>query len=313
MLLGSGALAWPGASQAQQKPMPVIGMLDPGVTFIFDAFVQGMRDLGYIEGQNIAYVRKIADGTAAPIPALAAELVAMKPDVIVSLAGGPIRALQKATTSIPLVFLSLGNPVADGFVSSLSRPGGNITGLSFLDAELSTKRLDLLRETVPNLRSVAVFYSTNFPPATLEATLRTAQVLGMQTHPLELSGVESYESAFQAAAAAHVDAVDVLASPFFNAHRARLAELAAKYRLPAIYETSEYVRDGCLMSYGPLFTDMGRRGATYVDKILRGAKPGDLPVEQPTKFEMAINAKAAKALGLSIPLSILAQADEVIE
>jgi putative tryptophan/tyrosine transport system substrate-binding protein len=312
-MLGGAAAAWPLAARAQQSPMPVIGILDPGVVFMFDAFVQGMHDLGYVEGQNISYVRKLAQGQPESIPSLAIELVSLKVDVIVTVATSPIRALQHATTSIPIVFLALGDAVGDGIVSKLARPGGNITGLSWLNDELSAKRLEILRQTIPNIRSVAVFYDPGTSRGSLEATEQSGRTLGLQLQATPLAGVEAYEAAFQQAVAARVDAVDVLASPFFNAHRERFAELAAKYRLPAIYETGEYVRSGCLMAYGPNFLDMGRRGATYVDKILKGANPGDLPVEQPTKFEFVVNLKAAKALGLTIPQSLLARADEVSE
>ena len=309
--LAGAALLQPLAAAAQPKPMPVIGILDPDVSFIFDAFVEGMRDLGYVEGQNIAYVRKVAQGRPESIPSLTAELINLKVDVIVT-AGPPARAARQATTSIPIVFLALGDPVATGLVSSLSHPGGNITGLIFLDEELSTKRLDLLREMIPNLRDIAVFDpGTN--SASLATTEQAERKLGLQLHRWELPSVDSFERAFQEAAAAQVDAVDVLASPFFNANRERLGRLAAKYRLPAIYELADYVRSGGLMGYGPVFTDMGRRGAAFVDKILKGAKPGDLPVEITTKFELSINLKAANSLGFTVPTTLLAQAGVVVE
>lgn len=313
-LLGGAAVARPLAARAQQNPMPVIGILDPDVSFIFDAFVRGMGDLGYVEGQNIAYVRKVSQGSPESVPALAAELVDLKVNVIVT-AGSATWAARGATTSIPIVFLAYGDPVSVGFVSSLSHPGGNITGLSFSDDELSAKRLDFLREMVPHLRDVAVFYwpGRRTPPTALTATEAAGQRFGLRLHVEPLPSVDLFEPAFQRAATARVDAVDVLASPFFNANRERLAQLAAKYRLPAIYESGEYVRSGCLMAYGPIFTDMARHGVSYVDKILKGAKPSDLPVEITTKFELTINLKAAKALGLTLPPALLAGADEVIE
>jgi putative ABC transport system substrate-binding protein len=304
--------AWPLAAHAQKR-MPVIGILDPDVTFIFDAFVEGMRDLGYVEGQTITYVRKAAQGKPQSIPALAAELVDLKVDVIVTAATAPVRAARQATTSIPIVFVALGDAISNGVVSNLSRPGGNLTGLSFLNDELSAKRLELLREAIPNLKSVAVFYDPGSSRSFLEATEQAGLKLGIRLEAMPLPDVGSYEAAFQKAEAAHVDAIDVLASAFFNANRKLLAQLARKYRLPAIYETGEYVRSGGLMAYGPLFTEMARRGAFYVDRILKGAKPGELPIEQPTKFELVVNAGAAKALGLTIPPSILARADEVVE
>ena len=302
---------WPFAALAQ-KPMPVIGILDPDVTFIFDAFVEGMRDLGYVEGQNITYQRKVAQGKPETMPSLAIELVKLKVDVIVTVATQWVRAARQATSSIPIVSLATPDPVSAGLVDSLSKPGGNITGLSWFVSELSEKRVELLHELIPNLRDVAVFYEPR-APTSLEPTEQTRRRLGLQLRVTALPSVDSFEPAFLDAANAHVDAVDVLASPFFNANRSLLAELAAKYRLPAIYETGEYVRSGCLITYGPVFTDMGRRGATYVDKILKGAKPGDLPIERSTKFELAINLKAARALGLSVPPSILARADDLIE
>jgi putative ABC transport system substrate-binding protein len=311
-LLGGAAAAWPLATAAQPKPMPVIGILDPDVGFIFDAFVEGMRDLGYVEGQNITYVRKVVQGRPDSIPSLAAELVDLKVDVIVTASPPPIRAAGRATTSIPIVFLATGDPISAGLVNSLSHPGGNITGLSFLDDDLSAKRLDLLRELIPNLRDVAVFYHL-VAGTSLAATMQAGQKLGLQLHRWDLPSVDSFEPAFQEAASAHVDAVDVLAYPFFNANRQRLGELAAKYRLPAIYESADYVRSGCLMGYGPIFTDMARRGAAFVDKILKGAKPNDLPVEITTKFELSINLKAANALGLVVPATLLARADFLIE
>jgi putative ABC transport system substrate-binding protein len=311
--LVGGTAAGPLAARAQQKAMPVIGILDPGVTFIFDAFVQGMRDLGYVEGRNIAYVRKVTQGRPDSIPSLAIDLVNIKVDVIVTVATAPVRAAQQATASIPIVFLALGDAISTGIVSNLPRPGGNVTGLSFLNDELSAKRLELLRDIIPNLKNIAVFYDPGTSRTFLDATEQAGRRLGLQLVATPLPDVDSYEPAFQRAGAAHVDAVDVLASAFFNANRSQFAELAGKYRLPAIYETGEYARSGCLMAYGPVFTEMARRGATYVDKILKGAKPGDLPVEQPTKFELVINLKAANGLGLDVPASLLARADELIE
>ena len=305
--------AAPLPARAQPKAMPVIGILDPGVAFIFDAFVQGMRDLGYVEGQNIAYARRSSKGKPESVQALANELASLNVNVIVTVASGPVRAVRQATTTIPTVFLVHGDPLGDGVIGSLSRPGGNITGLSFLNDELSAKRLEILRDTIPALRNVAVFYDPATLRGFLDATERAGRTLALQLQAMPLAGVDAYEPAFKKAAAARVGAVDVLASAYFNANRARLVELAQKYRLPTIYETGEYVRSGGLMAYGPDFLHMGRRGATYVDKILKGAKPGDLPVEQPTKFEFVVNLKAAKAISLTVPQSVLLRADEVIQ
>ena len=312
-LMGAAAL-WPLRARAQQKPTPVIGILDngPRAPEIYDGFIQGMRDLGYVEGRTVAYVRRASPDPGA-IPALAAELVEARVDVLVTAGPPGIRACQRATASIPIVFLAMGDPVSAGMVASLAHPGGQLTGLSFDNDHLSGKRLDLLRQMVPNLEEVAVFRGAQQSKSILAATEQTAQKLGLKLQFWALPTVESFEPAFAAAAAASVEAIDVLSNPFFNANRARLAELAAKYRLPAIYESAEYVRSGCLMGYGPVFAAMGRRGAAFVDQILKGAKPGDLPVEITTKFELSINLQAAKALGLEVPPTLLAAADEVVE
>jgi putative ABC transport system substrate-binding protein len=307
------AAAWPLSARAQPKPMPVVGILDPDVTFIFDAFVEGMRDLGYVEGRNIAYVRKVLHGNYAVLPALAAELVDQKVGVVVTVSPPLIRAVERASNSIPIVVLATPDPVRAGFVNSFAHPGGNITGLSFVDEELAAKRLDLLRALVPNLREVAVFWWGSPNGQGLTAAGKAGQALGLQLHLWELGNVDAFEPAFREAAAAKMDGAYALAYPFFNANRERFAELAAKYRLPAVYESADYVRSGCLMGYGPVFTDMGRRGAYFVDRILKGDKPGDLPFEVTTKFELSINLKAAAALGLAVPPTLLAEATEVIE
>jgi len=309
-LAGAAAL-WPLAAAGQA--MPVIGILDPDVTFIFDAFVAGMRDLGYVEGRNIAYVRKVIQGRPETGPSPIADLIDRKVDVIVTVSWLTLAA-ARATTAIPIVFLAAGDPVSAGLVSSLAHPGGNVTGLSFLDDDLSAKRLDLLRELIPKLEDVAVFWRGDGRVETaLASAKRAGQAFGLKLRDWELPDVESFEPAFQGAAAAHMQAVDVLAKPFFNANRELLGRLAAKYRLPAIYESADYVRSGCLMGYGPVFTDMARRGAAYVDRILKGAKPSDLPVEVTTKFELSINLKAAEALGLAVPATLLARADVLVE
>ena len=311
-LLGAAA-AWPLAARAQSKPMPIVGILDPDVTFIFDAFVEGMRDLGYVEGRNIAYARKVLHGNFVVLSALAAELVDQKVDVVVTVSPPLIRAVERASNTMPIVVLASPDPVLAGFVKSFAHPGGNITGLSFVDEELAAKRLDLLRELVPNLRNVAVFWWGDPKGQGRTAAEKAGQALGLQLHLWELASVDAFEPAFQEAAAAKMDGAYALSYPFFNANRERFAELAAKYRLPAVYESADYVRSGCLMGYGPVFTDMGRRGAYFVDRILKGDKPGDLPFEVTTKFELSINLKAAAALGLEIPPTLLAAADEVIE
>jgi len=287
-----------------------IGILDPGLPELFEAFFQGMRALGYVEGQNVSYVRRSGGGDPARIPQLALELAALKPDVVVTAAPSPIRAAIKATSTIPIVFV-VGDAIAAGAVKSLALPGGNATGLSFLNTEISTKRLELLHEALPRIRRVAVLWDqTQTAPS---ATTNAARLLDLELQLLGVKDAEEFETAFKAAQSGHAEAIDVLASPYFNAHRKRLVELAAMYRLPAIYESSEYVQAGGLMSYGPSLADLFRRMAGYVDRILKGAKSGDLPVEQPTKFELWLNLKTAKALGLTIPPLLLGTADEVIE
>ena len=314
-LAGLAAAVCPLAAAAQPQPTRLIGILSnaPGANSMFETFVEGMRDLGYVEGRDVAYVRRVSPDPDA-MPALAAELVHSGVEVLVTAGPPAVRACQQATKSIPIVFLAVGNPVTSGFVASLAHPGGNLTGLSFDNDFLSGKRLDLLRQLVANLKQVAVFYAgAHQSKSSMAATEQTAQKLGLELNWQAVAAAEAFEPAFAAAAAARAQALDVLAHPFFNENRARLAELAAKYRLPAIYETGEYVRSGCLMAYGPLFGDMGRRGAAFVDQILKGARPADLPVEVTTRFQLSINLTAAKALGLDVPPTLLAGADEVIE
>jgi len=286
------------------------------VGWIFDAFVEGMRALGYEEGRNIGYERRSLHGRPETVGALAAELVALKPDVLVTVAPPFVRTLQQATSNIPIVFLAAGEPVSSGIVDSLAHPGRRTTGLSFDDDALSTKRLDLLRQLVPGLHEVGILYAASAGKnLSYERTEGTARALGFAVRSWSVGSQEALSSAFQDASDAQVQALDVLASPFFNviANRAKLVQLAATHRLPAIYESAEYVRTGGLIGYGPVFVDMARRGATFVDKILKGADAGDIPVEITTKFALSINLKASSALGLDVPPTILAAADEVIE
>jgi putative ABC transport system substrate-binding protein len=306
-----GAAVWPLAARAQLAK-PTIGFLDPGVPHVFTGFTEGLRDLGYVEGQNITYAWRSAAGNPNVLPELAAELVALRVDIIATVATLPVRAAKSATSTIPIVFL-LGDAVTTGIVGNLSRPGGNLTGVSFLNDELSSKRLELLRDVMPSLQSVAVFHDPNTTRKFLEVTEDTGRRLGLKLQVFALTGVDTFEQAFAAVAAERLEAVDVLSSAFFNANRDRFAELALKYRLPAIYESGEYVRAGCLLSYGPNLVNLFKQAATYADKIIKGAKPGDLPVEQPTKFEMLVNLKTAKAIGLKLSDSFLLRADEVIE
>jgi putative ABC transport system substrate-binding protein len=225
----------------------------------------------------------------------------------------PVRAVEERTSKIPLVFAALGDAVGSGVVSSLAHPGGNATGLSFLNTEISQKRLELLRDMLPGLQRVTLLADAANPSPSIESTETAARRLSLATNLLKIRGPDDFESAFSSASEAHAQAIDVLASPFFNSNRARLVDLALKYKLPAVYETSEYVRDGGLLAYGPNFSELFRRAASYVHRILGGSKPGDLPVEQPTKFQLAINLKTAKAIGLTVPEPFLLRADDIVE
>jgi putative tryptophan/tyrosine transport system substrate-binding protein len=283
------------------------------------AFLQGLRDLGYAEGRNVVIEYRDAGGKSERLPALAAELVALKVDVI--LAGGTPQALaaKQATKTIPIVFTSSTDPVTDGLVTTLARPGGNVTGLSTTTApEILGKRLELLKQAVPGVTRVAVLWQPGSQgERTNKDMLKGAEVaaraLGLRLQVVEVRGPAEFDRAFSDMTRARAGALTpVGGSPFFNERR-RLVDLAAKNRLPAVYSQREFVDAGGLMAYGANIADLWRRGATYVDKILKGAKPADLPVEQPTKFELVINMKTAKALGLTIPHSLLGRADHVVE
>ncbi len=313
-VVGCGAIA-----EAQQaKKVPRIGFLtalsSSSISARAEAFRQGLRELEYVEGKNIIIEYRSAEGKLDRVSELAAELVRLKVDVIVS--GGPAatRSAKEATVTIPIVMALDNDPVGSGVVASLARPGGNITGLSTLAPEISGKRLELLKEIVPRLSRVAVFGDSTAPgnAQALKETKLSATALGVQLQYLDVRGPKDLETAFQAASKGRADAVLALGSPFFVLQRTQIAGLALKSRLPAIYDRREFVDDGGLMSYGTNFADLSRRAATYVDKILKGAKPADLPVEQPIKFELIINLKAAKQIGLTIPPNVLARADRVI-
>ncbi len=275
-----------------------------------EAFRQGLRELGYVEGKNIVIEWRSAEGKFERQSELAAELVHLKVDVIVSSGPTMTRAAKEATATIPIVMAQDSDPVENGFVASLARPGGNITGLSVLSPELSGKQLELLKEIVSKLSRVAVIGNSNEPanPKTLKEIELVAGSFGVQLQPLDVRGSKDIETAFRAATKAHADALIVLASAIVTDHRTKIANLALKSRLPAIYSSSIWVDDGGLMSYGTSLNDLSRRAATYVDKILKGARPADLPVEQPTKFEFIINLKAARQIGLTIPPNVLVRA-----
>jgi putative ABC transport system substrate-binding protein len=306
------------AGAQQPTKIPRIGFLitssPSAIAPRMDAFQRGLRELGYVEGKNIVIERRHGEGKSDHLPALAAELVRLKVDVIVTSGPTATRPAKEATSTIPIVMTFDDDPVGSGFVASLARPGGNITGLSTLSPEISGKQLELMREIFPRLGRVAVIgTSTRQGTAqTLKEMEPAAGAFGLKLQYLDIQNPKDLESVFRAASNGRADAVLVLQSPVFNSHRAQIAELALKNRLPATYPRREFVEDGGLMSYGVSISDLDRRAATYVDKILKGAKPADLPVEQPTKFEFIINLKAAKQIGLTIPPNVLARADKVI-
>jgi putative tryptophan/tyrosine transport system substrate-binding protein len=312
------ALCVPAEAQ-QARKVPRIGYLtatslSSNVARI-DAFRQGLRELGYVEGKNIVIEWRSGEGKLERQGELAAELVRLKVDVIITSGPTITRAAKEATVTIPIVMAFDSDPIGNGFIASLARPGGNITGLSALAPELSGKQLELLKEIVPTLSRVAVLGNSNEPanPKTLKEIELAAGAFGVQLQSLDVLGHNDIDTAFRAATKAHVDALVVLVSVVLTDHRTQIANLALKGRLPAIYYSRQFVEAGGLMSYAASFTDLSRRAATYVDKILKGARPADLPVEQPTKFEFVINLKAAKQIGLTIPPNVLARADRVIK
>jgi putative tryptophan/tyrosine transport system substrate-binding protein len=313
-------LGAPFAAEAQAPAkVPRIGFLSASLPTDqadrLKAFRQGLSELGYVEGQNIAIEYRFAEGRPERLPALAAELVGLKVDVIVTEGPPAPEAAKQATNTIPIVFAVAGDPVAQGLVASLARPGGNITGLANLAPEVVGKQLELLREVVPKISRVAVLQNPSNPahPFVLRQAEGAARLLGVQLQILEARTPTEIDAAFAAMRSQRAGGVLVLRDSLFLAQRAQIAALAAKSRLPAMYGLREHVEAGGLMAYGANVPLMYRRAATYVDKILKGAKPGDLPVEQPTKFELVINLKTAKALGLTIPPSVLGRADEVIQ
>jgi ABC-type uncharacterized transport system substrate-binding protein len=280
----------------------------------FEAFQQGLRELGYVEGKNIVIDYRSPEGKFDRLPALAAELVRLQVDVIVTGGGAATRPAKEATSTIPIVMAQDSDPVGNGFVASLARPGGNITGLATLAPEISGKQLELLKEIAPKLSRVAVLGNATQPgsPQALREINVAADAFGVQLQYLEIQAPKDIETAFQAASKGRADAVLLMASPITFSQRRQVVDLAVKSRLPTIYGRPEYVEDGGLVFYGPSYTDLFRRAATYVDKILKGAKPADLPIEQPKKFEFIINLKAAKLIGLTIPPNVLVRADKVI-
>jgi putative ABC transport system substrate-binding protein len=307
------------AGAQQVGKVPRVGFLGAATAFAVaarvEAFRQGLRELGYVEGKNIVIQWRFAEGKVDRLPALIADLARIKVEVIVTAGGTVTRAAKEASVMIPIVMGFDNDPVGSAFVASLAHPGGNITGLSSLAPEISGKQLELLKETIPKLSRITVF-GTSIQPATalsLRETQRSAEAFKVQIQYLDIQGPKDIENAFQDARKGRADAVLVLGSPILESHRTEVTDLAAKNRLPAIYHATEFVEAGGLMTYSVSLTDLFRRAATYVDKILKGAKPGDLPVEQPTKFDFIVNLKAAKQIGLTIPPNVLARADRVIK
>ena len=315
----AGVLAAPLAAEAQQSAKaPRVGLFGLGSAAesspLFEALRQGLRERGWVEGQNIAFEDRTTVSHYSRLPDVAAELVRLRVDVIVTLGTTPALAARKATRTIPIVARSGSDPVEMGLAASLARPGGNVTGLTSSGRELIGKRIELLKETLPGLSRIAVLWNpeSRTQPLMLRDAEAAARSLGLQVWPAEVRGPEDLEKAFASIAHKRPEALVPTPSNMFWAHRVKVVDLAARHRLPTTFTDRGYVEAGGLMSYGPDEKAIFHQLATYVDRILRGAKPGDLPIEQPTKFELAINLKTAKALGLTIPQSILARADQII-
>jgi putative ABC transport system substrate-binding protein len=318
-LIGVAAGVWPLAARAQEPIRKIrrLGLLQPGLPE--SSFGKAMRDrlraLGYLEGRDIVLETRWAEGKAERLTELAVELASLKLDAIVAFTTPAAIAAREATTTIPVVFLYVGDPVGTGVVPSLPRPGGNVTGISLLATELSSKRLEILLEIAPNTSRVAMLWIDSNPGMVLRAreSQNVAPKLGVKIQSVGVHDLVNFDSAFSSIENGRIDALLTLVDPFTSQHRNRIVEFAAQRRLPAIYEAREFVESGGLISYGPNPVAMEQRAAEYVDKIFKGVKAADLPVEQPTKFELIINLKTAKALGLDVPATVLARADEVIE
>jgi putative ABC transport system substrate-binding protein len=320
-LIGGAAAAWPLAAGAQQPTMPVLGF----VSFAqreatlqaswYEAFHDGLRNHGWVPGRNLLIEYRFADDKPDRLAALVQDLVRLKLDAIFVPTRPALPAVRTATTTIPIVFVSLGDPVAEGWVASLARPGGNLTGVAGLSPDLAGKRLELLRELAPSLSKVAVLWNpaNSAEELAVKVTETAARSLGMSLIVEHAGSPGEFRRAIAAIAQSDAKSIVVLPDPMFLANREQLVALIRQSRLPAIYMETGFVAAGGLISYGPNFTELFRRAAAYVDKILKGAKPGDLPVEQPTKFELVINLKTAKALGIEVPPTLLARADQVIE
>ncbi len=316
----TAAVAFPLGAKAQQSEKRfTIGYLSTATLVeerpngLYSAFVERLRELGHVEGRNLVIERRYAGGRPETLAELAAEFVRLKVDIIVCAGAVATEAARRATTTIPIVFVA-GDPVGWRFVASLARPGGNLTGMSLIVAELDSKRIELFKQAVPGLSRLAILSSGAALPPTWAATEAASRGLGIEPAPvLVVHKADEFGNAFALAVQAHANGVLPLSTPLFNAEMRQIIELAAQARLPVMYEHRDFVEAGGLMSYGPSIRDVFRRAAGYVDRILKGAKPADLPVEQPTAIELVINLKTAQALGLTIPQSLLARADEVIE
>jgi putative tryptophan/tyrosine transport system substrate-binding protein len=326
LLIGSTAVAWPLTARAQQaRKTHTIGLLSPAIppspatptpySAVGGPFSNGLRELGWIEGQNITIDRRYAENRLERLPELAAELVRLNVEVIVAVGTlGPLAA-KRATSTIPIVMTAAGDPLGSGLVASLAQPGGNVTGMSLMVPDIAGKRLELLKEILPRLVRVAVLWNAANPySANVFKEIQTAaRRFGIEVQSLEVRSPDDFDGAFEDARRRHPDALIEVEDPLTNSLHRRIVEFAAAEQLPSLHGVGEEVKAGGLISYGASIPDLFRRAAGYVDKILKGAKPADLPVEQPTKFELVINLKTAKALGLTVPPSLLARADEVIE
>jgi ABC-type uncharacterized transport system substrate-binding protein len=319
-LLGGGAAAWPLAARAQRAgKISTIGLFTAGsleeLAMVLAAFPNALRELGWIEGKNVTFERRYAENRLERLPELAAELVRLNVDVIVTVGTLAPTAAKQATTKIPIVMAAAGDPVASGLVLSLARPGGNVTGMSLMAPDLGAKRLELLKEMLPRLSSVAVLWNAANPYAALvfKETQAAGPALGIEVQSLGVRRLDDFNGAFDTARRQRPDALITVEDPLTGTHRKLIADFAAGQQLPALYGVREFVIVGGLMSYGANLADLSRHAASYVDKIFKGANPAELPVQQPTKFDLVINLKTAKALGIEIPPTLLARADEVIE
>jgi putative ABC transport system substrate-binding protein len=318
ILLVAGAVAWPSASRAQATRVYRVGYLGTGASNPRNLrfFHDGLREHGWIEGQNITIQYKFGEGRADTLPGLAAELIGLKVDIIVASPTPATLAARNATQSIPIVGIGFDNPVQHGLIASLARPGGNVTGVTYaVGPEIFGKDIELLLELVPALRTVAILSNPDGPNhgITVGNVETAARSLKLMPLLIEVRRPEELDTAFATIAAKQAEAVLVVGDPLYGVHQSRLSELLQRYRLPAVHTNRQQVEAGGLMSYGPSFPELWRRGAAYVDKILKGTKPADLPVEQPTKYELIINLRTARGLSLEVPPSLLARADEVIE